>query len=170
MPWSDTILEKHALFQSFFVPQIARECLLRPYRPCHWMANLLTACRSRDRAFVEIVRGIKQIIEEIQTAREPDTLLDTSSQEYCHVIYEHWKTLDFKGIQVNSGQRVSFLLDGEIIPNVLVGIPKYETVARSQNKENSPSRRVTGGICNIVPSTKKRYADCARDGRQASKG
>lgn len=98
----------------------------------------VTEWRSRDKAFLDIVQGIRRVIEDIHAASEQDTILDTSSQEYCHTVYEHWKTLDFKGIlHINRNQPISIpLLDVFVLPNVLVGIPEYETVPRAQAEEN----------------------------------
>ncbi len=81
----------------------------------------VTDWRSRDRAFLDIVKGIKRVIEDIYAASEQDTILDTASQEYCHTLYEHWKTLDFKGILLNRNQPIGIpLLDVFVLPSVFV--------------------------------------------------
>src|SRR5215469_1563207 len=98
-------LEQHNTGKARVIPILLRptDCEGTPFETLQALpldGKPVTECRSRDKAFVEIVKGIKQVIGEIHAASEPDEILDTLSLEYCHIIYEHWKTLDFKGIQL----------------------------------------------------------------------
>ncbi len=56
------------------------------------------------------------------------------SQQYCKKIYEQGKMLDFKGIQYTDSNRpVSIpLIEVFVLPEVLVGMPEYETLERDE--------------------------------------
>ncbi len=58
------------------------------------------------------------------------------NQQYCKQLYDQWKMLDFKGIQYADINRPVGIPLSEVfvLPDVLVGIPEYETLERGELK------------------------------------
>ncbi len=68
-------------------------------------------------------------------------------QQYCQTLYEHWKMLDFKGmLYVERNQSLSILLtEVFIFPDVLVGVPEYETLEREDEGESEEHKEKKSG-------------------------
>ena len=58
-------------------------------------------------------------------------------QQYCKKLYDQWRMLDFKGIQQADPNRpVSIpLVDVFVLPDVLSGMPEFETLERDEMQE-----------------------------------
>jgi|GEM_PF-641144 len=58
-------------------------------------------------------------------------------QNYCRKLYDQWRMLDFKGIQhIDPNRTVSIpLTDVFILPDVLIGVPEYETLERDETQK-----------------------------------
>ncbi|MBV9691342.1 MAG: HEAT repeat domain-containing protein, partial [Ktedonobacteraceae bacterium] len=82
------------------------------------------------------------ILKDIRDAGKPHALdereLADLRQHYCHTLYEQWKMLDFKGIlYVKQNESLSILLtEVFVFPDVLVGVPEYETIERADERES----------------------------------
>jgi hypothetical protein len=106
----------------------------------------VTNWRDRDKAFLEIAKGIRKAVEELCFTKEED--IATLRQQYCNVWHERWKMLDFRGIMhVEMNRPMSIpLLEVFVCPDVLVGVPEYETLEREEEyksdegKEKKPDR------------------------------
>ncbi len=130
-------MERHAAGEARVIPVILR--------PTDWKGvpfdklqvlppdgKPVTGVRDRDKAFLDIAKGIRKAVEELNQAR--DAALASLRQQYCEAVYEQWKMLDFKGIMhVEMNRRLSIpLTEVFVFPDVLVGVPQSETVEREE--------------------------------------
>lgn len=84
----------------------------------------------------QTVRVLEKIHEQVSGTTRPPSLGDEESavlrRRYYGALYNHWKMLDFKGIMhVDMNRPISIpLTEVFILPDVLPGIPEYETLER----------------------------------------
>jgi len=84
----------------------------------------------------QTVRVLEKIHEQVSSAAKPHALNDeeiaTLRKQYYEALNRQWKMLDFKGIMhVDMNRPISIpLTEVFIVPDVLSGVPEYETLER----------------------------------------
>src|SRR5450755_2822696 len=102
--------------------------------------NPVTCWRNRDQAFLNIAQGIRSVAEEIHDFYEKEQKSYKSLRErYCQAVIEYWEVIDFKGIMhIEMNRPMSIpLTDIFIFPDILTGVPEYETLEREERDENA---------------------------------
>jgi len=77
---------------------------------------------------------VQILVNQYMPPQVSDEDIRKQCQQYCKQLYDQWKMLDFKGIQYADINRpVSIpLSEVFVLPDVLVGIPEYETLERGE--------------------------------------
>ena len=90
------------------------------------------------------------VLKEIRDAHKPRPLsvdeMAAMRQHYCNDLYERWKTLDFRGIMhVEMHRPMGIpLTEVFICPDVLVGVPEYETLEREEELKSEEKKTQKG--------------------------
>jgi len=136
-------MERHEAGEARVIPIIVRpteweETAFGKLQVLPTTSRPISNWKNRDDAFLDIVKGIGKAVREIvkDTFDEQVTILQ---QRYCEILHERWKMLDFKGIMhVDMNRPISIpLTEVFILPDVLVGIPEYETIERENVYEDN---------------------------------
>ena len=122
--------------QQAFRQEVSSECIRETFiEPNDLARKVVAAIRNWE-------QGSKPAIEQIKQEE-----LATLHQHYCHTLYEQWKMLDFKGIlYVKQNESLSILLtEVFVFPDVLVGVPEYETIEREDERESDERKGKKSG-------------------------
>ncbi len=112
----------------------------------------------------ETVEIQKTAVEVLREMRDKDKvhIADTEEiaslrQQYRDTLYERWRMLDFKGIMhVEMNRSMSIpLTEVFVIPDVLVGIPEYETLERDE-KYDAETKDIKEEFTEKLLKTKER--------------
>jgi HEAT repeat protein/energy-coupling factor transporter ATP-binding protein EcfA2 len=102
--------------------------------------------RSTAQNTEQTVRVLEQIHEQVSSIARPRALNDeetaTLRKQYYEALYRQWKMLDFRGImRVDMNRPISIpLTEVFIVPDVLFGVPEYETLERETEELRYGSR------------------------------
>ncbi|HLX57749.1 MAG TPA: hypothetical protein VKR83_12050, partial [Ktedonobacteraceae bacterium] len=119
------ILQKISEILEPVIVQAQREDLLRDFRN--------TATNTK-----ETVEVLKEIRDAGKLPSLTDAEIAAQRQQYCDALYEQYRMFDFKGIMhVEMNRPLSIpITEVFVFPDVLVGVPEYETMEREDTKSN----------------------------------
>lgn len=134
--WVSTADERRKVGESIAGPLLKKmDEVLKALRP-------LIEQRQRETLLVDVhaIAGNTEkavnVLIGMREASKPQILSDKEiahlRQEYCHTLHERWKMLDFKGIkhvEMNRPMGIP-LTEVFVFPDLLVGLPEYETLER----------------------------------------
>ena len=141
-------LERHEAGEACVIPVIVRPTDWKgtPFDKLQTLptgGKPVTSWRDRDKAFLDIAKGIRKAVEELNTIQYKDQELTNLRQQYYNALYERWKMLDFKGIMhIDMNTPISIpLKEVFVLPDVLVGVPEYETLEREDGSGNHDNHK-----------------------------
>src|SRR6266704_898705 len=115
----------------------------------------------------QTVRVLEQIHEQVSSVAKPHALNDeeiaTLRKQYYEALYKYWMMLDFKGImRVDMNRPISIpLTEVFIVPDVLFGVPAYETLEREteESRYGSHARKakLTPQLREPLPAVLAKY-------------
>lgn len=135
---SVTVLEEKRHLGEFLAPFLFQhiEEVLRPVIERLQQEGVLTDARKIAEHTAQTVHVLEQIHAEIVQANGPLSLSEEEHaalyQRYCQALSTQWNMLDFKGIMyLDMNHPISIpLTDVFVFPDVLLGVPEYETHER----------------------------------------
>jgi len=137
-------IARHAVGEARVIPVILRptDCKGAPFANLRCLPSdgkAITSWSNLDEAFLDVAQGIRSAVEEISAVEKRD--LAAQRDQYCETLYERWHMLDFKGIMhVDMNRPMSIpLTDVFVLPDVMVGVPEYETLERKDVEGDTDS-------------------------------
>jgi HEAT repeat protein/energy-coupling factor transporter ATP-binding protein EcfA2 len=86
---------------------------------------------------------LREILDTVKPRVLGEEAIAILRQQYCDALYINWKMLDFRGIMhVETNRPMGLpLTEVFVCPDVLVGVPEYETVERDEEHKSDSGKR-----------------------------
>lgn len=92
----------------------------------------------------EAAHLLREILDVVKPPHLSNEEIDILRQQYCNALYNRWKMLDFRGIMHIEMNRPKSLPLTEVFvfPDVLIGVPEYETIERDEEHKSDDNRKL----------------------------